>query len=326
MRILLVDDDAGLRALLRTTFEAVDVELEEADDAPAATEAVRRHRPDVVVLDVRMPGGSGLDLCRDLKADPATDGISVVLLTGSDGGTAESAAAAGADAFIRKPFSPLELLSIVERLAGGLHPVPFRASRAESMPEQLQLYARDLRHLLEIERGQRLLLAEGYRETVTALATALETKDSGTAIHSQRVQHYAIELARALGSELVEDPSAEYGFLLHDVGKIGIPDRILQKQGAGLEVVRSHHERWDGDGYPDRVGGEDIPIGARVFAVADSLDAMTSDRPYRRALPWASAGAEILRQRGGQFDPAVVRAFQDAEPRLRTVYADLSTA
>src|SRR3954469_3738055 len=231
MRILLVDDDAGLRALLRTTFEAVDVDLEEADDAPAATEAVRRHRPDVLVLDVRMPGGSGLDLCRDLKADPATEGISVVLLTGSNGGTAESAVAGGADAFLRKPFSPLELLSIVERLAGGLHPVPFRASRADSMQEQLQLYARDLRHLLEIERGQRLLLAEGYRETVTALATALETKDSGTAIHSQRVQHYAIELARSLGSDLVEDPSLEYGFLLHDVGKIGIPDSVLQKPG-----------------------------------------------------------------------------------------------
>ena len=93
MRILLVDDDATLRALLRTTFEAVDVDLEEAADVPDAAEAVRRHRPDVVVLDVRMPGGSGLDLCRDLKADPATDGISVVLLTGSYGGTAEDAAA-----------------------------------------------------------------------------------------------------------------------------------------------------------------------------------------------------------------------------------------
>jgi cyclic di-GMP phosphodiesterase len=355
MRILLVDDDAGLRALLRTTFEAVDVDLEEAEDAPGATEAVRRNRPDVVVLDVRMPGGSGLDLCRDLKADPATDGISVVLLTGSDGGTAEAAAAAGADAYLRKPFSPLELLSIVERLAGGLHPVPFRASRADSVSEQLHLYARDLRHLLEIERGQRLLLAEGYRETVTALATALESKDSGTGIHSQRVQRYALELTRSLGSELVEDPSAEYGFLLHDVGKIGIPDSILQKpgpltqeeraqmqthtvlgeqmlggvaflQGAGLAIVRSHHERWDGAGYPDGLGGEDIPIGARVFAVADTLDAMTSDRPYRRALPWASAGAEILRERGGQFDPAVVRAFQDAEPRLQAVYAELSVA
>jgi response regulator RpfG family c-di-GMP phosphodiesterase len=352
MRILLVDDDEGLRALLRTTFEAVDVDLAEAGDARAAAEAVRSHRPDVVVLDVHMPGGSGLDLCRALKADPATDGISVVLLTGSNGGTEEAATSAGADAFLRKPFSPLELLAVVDRLAGGLHPVPFRASRASGVAEQLQLYARDLRHLLEIERGQRLLLEEAYRETVAALATALESKDSGTGTHSQRVQRYAVELARALGSELAGDPSAEYGFLLHDVGKIGIPDRILQKpgslsseeralmethtilgeqmlggvaflQGAGLEVVRSHHERWDGDGYPDGLAGEDIPTGARIFAVADTLDAMTSNRPYRNALPWESAGVEILRESGGQFDPAVVRAFQDVEPRLKTVHAHL---
>ena len=354
MRILLVDDDAALRALLRTTFEAVDVDLEEAEDAPSAMSALRRHKPDVVVLDVRMPGGSGIDLCRDLKSDPATDGIAVVLLTGSDGGTAEEATAAGADAFLRKPFSPLELLSIVERLAGGLHPVPFRASRADSVSEQLQLYARDLRHLLEIERGQRLLLAEGYRETVTALATALESKDSGTGTHSQRVQRYALELARTLGNDLADDPSAEYGFLLHDVGKIGIPDSILQKpgplspeeraqmethtilgeqmlggvaflRGAGLEIVRSHHERWDGDGYPDRLSGGEIPFGARIFAVADTLDAMTSHRPYRRALPWRSAGEEITRERGGQFDPDVVHAFHAAEPRLMAVYAELRT-
>jgi cyclic di-GMP phosphodiesterase len=127
----------------------------------------------------------------------------------------------------------------VERLAGGLHPVPFRASRAESVPEQLQLYARDLRHLLEIERGQRLLLAEGYRETVTALATALESKDSGTGTHSQRVERYALELARTLGTDLPDDPSAEYGFLLHEVGKIGIPDSILQKPRSARGSSRS---------------------------------------------------------------------------------------
>jgi response regulator RpfG family c-di-GMP phosphodiesterase len=353
MRILLVDDDEGLRSLLRTTFEAVDVDLEEAGDAPAATEAVRLHRPDVVVLDVRLPGGNGLDICRELKADPATDGISVVLLTGSDGGTAEAAAEAGADAFLRKPFSPLELLAVVERLAGGLHPVPFRAARASGVREQLQLYARDLRHLLEIERGQRLLLQEAYRETVAALATALESKDSGTGSHSQRVQRYAIVLARALGSDLADDPSAEYGFLLHDVGKIGIPDRILQKpgpltpeervqmethtilgeqmlggvaflQGAGLAIVRSHHERWDGGGYPDGLTAEDIPIGARIFAVADTLDAMTSNRPYRRALPWPSAEKEIFGESGGQFDPAVVRAFESVETQLKSVHVELS--
>jgi ribonuclease P protein subunit RPR2 len=208
------------------------------------------------------------------------------------------------------------------------------------MPEQLQLYARDLRHLLEIERGQRLLLAEGYRETVTALATALETKDSGTAIHSQRVQHYAIELARSLGSELVEDPSAEYGFLLHDVGKIGIPDKVLLKpgpltdperrlmqthtilgeqllrgvsflQGGGLEVVRSHHERWDGSGYPDGLPGDRIPLGARIIFVADAYDAMTSERVYRRRVLPEQAIAELRRCAGSQFDPEIVDALAD---------------
>jgi response regulator RpfG family c-di-GMP phosphodiesterase len=348
MRILLVDDDPGLRALLRTTFEAVDVDLDEADNAASAAAALERSKPDVVLLDVRMPGMDGLELCRRIKNDSATEDIAVVLLTGSNGGTEADGEAAGADAFMLKPFSPLELLSVVERLAGGLHPFPFRASKAEGVEEQLDLYARDLRHLLEIERGQRILLQEAYKETVAALASALETKDTGTRAHSQRVQRYAVELARALGGELAEEPSAEYGFLLHDVGKIGIPDRILQKpgpltederrlmqthtvlgeqmlggvaflQGVGLDVVRGHHERWDGAGYPDRLAGTDIPLAARIFAVADTLDAMTSDRPYRRAGRWRDAGVEILRQSEHQFDPSVVRAFRASEPRLRAI-------
>jgi response regulator RpfG family c-di-GMP phosphodiesterase len=348
VRILLVDDDDGLRALLRTTFEAVDVELEEADNGASAIASIERARPDVVVLDVRMPGLDGLELCRRLKAAPATRDIAVVLLTGSDGGTREEANAAGADAFMRKPFSPLELLAVVERLAGGLHPVPFRAEKARGLEEQLQLYARDLRHLLEIERGQRVLLENAYRETVAALASALESKDTGTRAHSQRVQRYAVELARAAVCDLADDAGVQYGFLLHDVGKIGIPDRVLQKpgpltdeerrlmkthtilgeqmlggvaflEGEGLRVVRHHHERWDGTGYPDKLVGTEIPLGARVFAVADTLDAMTSDRPYRPAGSWRQAGAEILSEAGHQFDPAIVKAFEKAEPRLRAV-------
>jgi response regulator RpfG family c-di-GMP phosphodiesterase len=355
MRILLVDDDPGLRALLRTTFEAVDVQLDEADNAASAAGALERTRPDVVLLDVRMPGMNGLEFCRRLKADPATSDVAVVLLTGSDGGTESDAEAAGADAFVRKPFSPLELLSVVERLAGGLHPFPFRATKARGVAEQLELYARDLRHLLEIERGQRILLEQAYKETVAALASALETKDTGTRAHSQRVQRYAVEVARELGADLAEDPSAEYGFLLHDVGKIGIPDEILQKpgpltederrfmqthtvlgeqmlggvaflQGRGLEVVRWHHERWDGRGYPDRLSGTDIPLGARVFAVADTLDAMTSDRPYRQAGRWREAAAEIVEQSELQFDPAVVRAFRECEPRLKSIRGEFARA
>jgi response regulator RpfG family c-di-GMP phosphodiesterase len=355
MRILLVDDDAGLRSLLRTTFEAVDVDLDEAEGVDAARSAIRAVRPDVVVLDVRLPDGDGLSFCRELKAGADTHDIAVVLLTGSEGATRENGSGAGADAFLLKPFSPLELLAVVERLAGGLHPFPFRAEKKRGLEEQLQLYARDLRHLLEIERAQRLLLEDAYQETAMALATALESKDWGTRQHCQRVQRYAVLLARGARAEIVDDPSAEYGFLLHDVGKIGIPDRILLKpaplndeerrqmkthtllgeqmlsgvtllQGTGLSVVRSHHERWDGHGYPDRLEGPDIPLGARVFAVADALDAMTSDRPYRRARPWEDAAREIVAESGGQFDPAIVDAFRECEPELRAVHTELALA
>jgi response regulator RpfG family c-di-GMP phosphodiesterase len=352
MRILLVDDDVMLRTLLRTTFEVFDIDVEEAESAAAAELALRSFQPDVVVLDVRMPGMDGLEFCRRLKADPANDGLGVVLLTGSDGGTQEAADAAGADVFLRKPFSPLQLLAAAERLAGKKYGVPFRSATSDESEEQLLLYARDLRHVLEIEKGQRALIQSAYRETVTALASALESKDTGTRQHSQRVQQYAVELARAVAEDLLDDPSTEYGFLLHDVGKIGIPDRILQKpkplsaaeerlmrthtvlgeqvlggvaflHGEGLRVVRSHHERWDGRGYPDGLGGTDIPLGARVFAVADALDAMTSDRPYRRALPWVHAGRELLQQSGRQFDPDVVSAFIGLEGRLRGVFEHL---
>jgi ribonuclease P protein subunit RPR2 len=355
LRLLLVDDDPGLRALLRATLDAVDIEVEDAEDAPSAERAIGARRPDAIVLDVNLPGVDGLTFCRRLKRRRGTREIPVVILSGSDGGSPEAASAAGADAYLGKPFSPLELLAIVERLAGGLYGVPFRAAKKTEPEEQLLLYARDLRHLLEIERGQRHLLESAYHETVAALATALETKDTGTRAHSQRVQRYAIELTAAIEPHLADDQSTEVGFLLHDVGKIGIPDDILLKpapltpaerarmqthtvlgeqmlggvaflQGEGLRVVRSHHERWDGGGYPDGIAGTEIPLGARIFAVADALDAMTSDRPYRRAMSWAAAGREILRESGRQFDPSVVDAFVGRDRALRAIRRQFASA
>ena len=238
MRILLVDDDAGC-----VRFSGRRSRLSTSSWRRRTTPPRRRALssgaiPDVVVLDVRMPGMDGIELCRSIKSDPRTQDVAVVLLTGSNGDTRAAGEAAGCDAFVQKPFSPLELLSVVERLAGGLHPFPFRASKALGVEEQLQLYARDLRHLLEIERGQRILLQEAYKETVAALASALETKDTGTRAHSQRVQRYAVALAQGLRADLADDSSAEYGFLLHDVGKIGIPDQVLQKPGPLSEEER----------------------------------------------------------------------------------------
>jgi cyclic di-GMP phosphodiesterase len=359
LRILLVDDDPALRTLLRTTFEVADVDVVEAQDARAARRKIGAARPDVIVLDIGMPGTTGLELCEELKASEATKEIPIILLTGANGSTSSAAKRAGADAFVLKPFSPLELLSVAERLAGGLYGVPFRATkrkRSAGPEEELLLYARDLRHLLEVERGQRDLLNSAYMETVSALASALESKDTGTRAHSQRVQSYATALARSMGDDSVmRDESTPYGFLLHDVGKIGIPDGILQKpgplspaerrrmqthtvlgeamlsnvaflKGEGLKIVRSHHERWDGRGYPDALAREEIPIGARIFAVADALDAMTSHRPYRRAMSWDAARGEILVQRKRQFDPAVVDAFVAVEDHLRGIRRDLAAA
>jgi diguanylate cyclase (GGDEF)-like protein len=354
-RVLVVDDDERLRILLRTTLEVIDIEIDEAADVPAARARIATSRPDVVVLDLGLPGQSGLTLCEELKGDPRTHDIGIVVLTGSDEGTGPAAKAAGADAYLRKPFSPLDLLAIVEQLAGGLYEGPFQVSDSRPPEEQLIRYAEDLRRLLELEQGQRALIQAAYRETVGALTTALEAKDLGTNAHSHRVQRYAMELAWAVEPQLVEEPSVEYGFLLHDVGKIGIPDRILSKpeplteaerrvlethvilgeqmlssvallQGGGLEVVRHHHERWDGAGYPDELGGYDIPLPARIFSVADALDAMTSDRPYRTAISWDEAVVEILAESAKQFDPHVVDALLEREPRLRLIHAELEDA
>jgi response regulator RpfG family c-di-GMP phosphodiesterase len=357
VRLLLVDDDAGLRALLRATFETFDVTVDEADGVAAAERRLAVSRPDVVVLDIFMPGESGLDWCQRLKADPATHGIGVVLLTGGDGGAAAEAeaAAAGADAFVSKPFSPLQLLAVADRLAGGLVGVPHRGLEKADENEQLLLYARDLRHLVEIERAQRMLLQRAYRETISALATALEQKDVGTRDHCRRVTRYALDLAGVIDPDFVDDESTEYGFLFHDVGKIGIPDRILQKrgpltkrerslmqnhtllgermltevallQGEGLRVVRSHHERWDGRGYPDGMRADEIPLAARIFAVVDTLDAVTTHRPYRRARSWTHASDVIRAEAGRQFDPEIVDVFCEREPELQEIRRELAAA
>jgi len=348
LRILLVDDEPALRELLRVTFEGAAIDVVEAESGEEALGLLAGQLPDAIVLDLRLPGISGADLCRRLRRDEATRHIPIVVLSGGDPDELDRACQAGADEVIGKPFSPLELLFVVERLAGREGRM-MRTGMREVLDhdEQLLLYAQDLRHLIEVERAQRLLIANAFKATVSALAGALESKDLGSARHSHRVRAYAMCLIQEIDPGAPDrDPGIEHGFLLHDVGKIGIPDAILRKrghlthaerqrmqshtvigermlegipffEGEGLHVVRSHHERWDGGGYPDGLAEYEIPLVARVFAVADSLDAMTSHRPYRRALPWDAAHDEILAQSGRQFDPEVVRAFLECEERMR---------
>jgi putative nucleotidyltransferase with HDIG domain len=190
------------------------------------------------------------------------------------------------------------------------------------------------------EAEQRELeLRASYEATVRALADAVEARDAYTARHAERVAAYGLEIARACGLETEDGPDLEFGFLLHDIGKIAISDAILYKPGrlnederdamrrhpvigeeivrgidfleGARQIVRSHHERWDGAGYPDRLAGEQIPLAARVFAVADTFDAVTSDRPYRAASSFGEARRVIAAAAGTQFDPVVADAFDD---------------
>ena len=351
--VLVVDDDPSLRALLRASFEVAHIDVDEADGAAAADEAIAARLPDVIVLDVAMPGLDGIGFCRKLKADPHTRAIPVVLLTG-DSVSAAAGEEAGAEGFVRKPFSPLALLDAIEGLAVRRYArPPSTAQPKRPAQEQLFLYAEDFRRLLELERGQRELLQQAYRETAVALARALEAKDGHTAAHCERVRRYATELTSAADPELLKETGLEYGFILHDVGKIGIPDTILMKPGGltvgerrllethpvlgeqmiedaallhgpGAQVVRSHHERWDGTGYPDRLARDSIPLSARIFALADTLDAITTERPHSPARSWEDAVGEIAANAGTQFDPDIVELMREHEEPLRRIYYELS--
>jgi HD-GYP domain-containing protein (c-di-GMP phosphodiesterase class II) len=209
--------------------------------------------------------------------------------------------------------------------------------QASARQHQLERYAADLREIFKQERSRAQELRDSYKATVRALSNAVEARDAYTGKHAERVTAYGIALAKAAGIDIDTLPGIEFGFLLHDVGKVAVPDAILFKPGSlsddefamiakhpvigseilrdveflgdGKLVVRHHHERWDGRGYPDRLSGDDIPLAARVFAVADALDALTTDRPYRRGTHFARAREEIRSNAGSQFDPEVVAAF-----------------
>jgi putative nucleotidyltransferase with HDIG domain len=229
----------------------------------------------------------------------------------------------------------------IERLRQELERTREQLGRheAEASQQQLQLerYAADLRETFKQERARAQELRESYTATVRALSNAVEARDAYTGKHAERVTAYGLEIARALGVPDSELAEFEFGFLLHDIGKVAIADAILYKPDAlndkeralmaqhpvigaqiigGIEfleraaaVIRCHHERWDGQGYPDGLAGEQIPLAARVFAVADVLDALTTERPYRPASSLAIAREMIGAESGGHFDPRVVEGF-----------------
>jgi HD-GYP domain-containing protein (c-di-GMP phosphodiesterase class II) len=239
-----------------------------------------------------------------------------------------------------------------------MDPGTSHTEQLKAAERQLVIFATEINHLYQAERAraaelERALerLRGSYLDMIKTLAFVVEAKDPSTRAHLQRTHDYAIALAEAVDPELAADEQLRYGFLLHDVGKVGIPEAVLNKPGpldpdewevmrahpllgvqmvagikslgSAVEVIRCHHERWDGKGYPNGLAGEAIPAGARVFSVADAFDAVTSDRAYRKALPFDRACQEIAGGAGSQFDPAVVDAFTAIVPELPGLHAAL---
>jgi response regulator RpfG family c-di-GMP phosphodiesterase len=327
--ILIVDDDPHVRDVLHQVFEDAGFRACDAGDGQAGLHAFRTVRPPLVVTDLRMPVMDGRALLHAVRAeDPHA---AVIILTGAaDVRTAIACLKQGAYDFIMKPLDIDELLLAVERALEHRQLLLERRDYQAALERRVQEATRDL----EITCRQ---LQDTYRATLEALGSALDTRDVGTEAHSRRVHGYALAVARAYG--LPEGALADlaHGVLLHDIGKIGIPDAILLKPdrltaeewaimrrhpeiGARLirdipflrgaiPIVRHHHERWDGAGYPAGLRGVEIPLGARIFAAVDAFDAMTVDRPYSRAISFEEARAELRRSAGTHLDPDVVDAF-----------------
>lgn len=328
-RILVVDDEPQLRSMLGATLNRHNYQTRLASGAVEALLLIDREHFDLVLTDMVMQDGYGITVLDRVRlTQPQTPVVMVTAV--QDIGVAISAMRRGAYDYLMKPFEREQLLTTVRRALEHRNTVRQTASYRENLEEIVRARTKLLSQaILDLERS--------YDITLEALGDALDLKDSETEGHSRRVTAYTIVLARAMNVDAEGIRVIARGAFLHDIGKIAIPDAILLKPGKltseeqevmrehcergyhilrkipylkeVAEIVYAHQEHFDGTGYPRGLMGSRIHIGARIFAVADTLDAITSDRPYRTARDFDIARQEILRYSGTQFDPSVVEVF-----------------
>jgi putative two-component system response regulator len=332
-RLLIADDESEIRNILQECLcEHYDCRAVGSAEEVLALLATSKF--DLIISDINMEGMSGLEMVPHVRRiAPETV---IIMISGAQ--TVESAIEAlraGAFDYVTKPFDLRHVEMAVERACE--HRELLRSKRRYEifLEESIKLRTKELNEALAS-------LEDAYRTTLKALAAALETRDTDTHGHSERVVSFSLRLGRELNLDSDQLRALEFGSLLHDIGKIGIPDRILRKPAAltdeewmtmrqhpalggqilrGIKflegasrVVGQHHERWDGTGYPAGLRGTDIDLNARIFAVADAFDAMVSTRVYRAGKPYEAAAAELERHAGQQFDPEVVAAFLRIPP------------
>ena len=338
VNVLIVDDQSSARTMLRHVVEAIGPGVHTTDFG-SPVEALRwseGHPADLVLLDYRMPDMDGLEFARRFRRSLAKRDVPIVLISVvGDEPVRQAALEAGVIDFLVKPVRPRELRTRCKNLLQLRQQGESVKERARSLEERV------LEGLREVESRE--------RETLYRLARAIEYRDSGTGIHLLRMSHYAEVLAEALGMSEEEVGILTSAAPLHDIGKIGIPDTVLLKRGGltdeelavmrrhpliGYDILRDsdsrfvqmgatialrHHERWDGSGYPDGLKGEEIPLTARIVAVADVFDALTSERPYKHAWTPDEAFEYMRSHRGTLFDPSCVDALLAQQARILAI-------
>ncbi len=328
--ILIVDDEEGQRESLRMIFKG-EHQILLAKDGEECLMLVRKEKPSIILLDVKLPGMNGIEVLQKVKEIHPDIPIIVVSAAGSHK-TVIDALKLGAVDFISKPLDVLQVRDVVRKAL-------FQAECEKSLtpsPADNGKNGNKKRGLPTVEQ----VLESTYLNTIKTLCKVLVKKDPYTRQHSQEVTHYALLIGKELQFSKEELMVLEQAALLHDIGKIGVPDNILKKPGPLSEgewemmrqhpdigqdilqhvqvlhieqnMVRHHHERFDGKGYPSGLKGEEIPVYARILSIADSFHAMISDRPYRKALPTETALQELKKCSGTQFDPGLVEIFLKA--------------
>jgi response regulator RpfG family c-di-GMP phosphodiesterase len=362
-KVLLVDDEAPIRRIARTTLESSGFVCGEAQDAGTALALLQKEPFDLILLDLNLPDMDGYELCRLLRTTRGDRNLKIIVLSGrGDQNQLSEALPLGADDFIAKPFGVRQLRARVE------HALRLKDAQeqAEALAHQLVLVNRQLENSLAARISD---LRQAEDALLFAMAKMAESKDGETSGHLRRLQRYC----RCLAERVAEQPGWEgvvnSAFLeqlercvpLHDIGKIGLPEYVLLKPGKltdaerslmethtiigdrileaiGKEhgtslaflrlasaIVRNHHERYDGMGYPDRLAGDAIPAAARLVAVADVYDALRRQRSHKPAMDHAAAAQILLEDSPGQFDPAVLRAFQTGQAEFERIFRDIRT-